>query len=228
MPEVLLIGDSFGVERIHSGVIDVPYDKTWPVLVNESFAKSRELKMESDFEAFRLLDELLDILDKKLEDSTYKLVIIQAGLVDCFPRPLPRTLFRSRNIICRILRKSISYIRSFWLKYIYCHPMVSTEALVNKFTKIINRFTKIKFIYITITPQLHDQAVHTPKQAAIIDFYNEEIKQIKSQCNNFDVFDFNAVCCQKYLHPVDSHLTLEGNRYLADVVIKIINGIYSA
>lgn len=228
MSEVLLIGDSFGVERVHSGIIDVPYDRTWPALVKEQFVNSTRVKIDSDFKAFRLLDELLDILDIKLEGSSYRVVIIEAGLVDCFPRSLPRTLFRSRNIICRLLRKSISYIRPFWLKNIYCQPMIRKEALVTKFCGVINKFPKIKFIYVTMTPQLHEQAVNTPNQATIIESYNDEIKRAGSQCDNFEIFDFNAVCCQMYLHPVDSHLTLAGNQYLADVVIKIINGLYSA
>jgi hypothetical protein len=228
MPEILLIGDSFGVERVHSGVVDVPYDMTWPELVKAQYVKSHEVKIESDFKAFRLLDELLDILDKKLDGSSYNLVIIEAGLVDCFPRPLPKKLFRSRNIICRLLRKFISYIRSFWLNNIYCHPMVQKEALVDKLIKLVNKFPEVELIYITMTPQLHEQAVNTPNQAAIIDSYNDEIKRASSQYDNFEIFDFNAVCCQMYLHPVDSHLTLAGNQYLADVVIKIINGLYSA
>ncbi len=223
MTEILLIGDSFGVERVHSGVVDVPLSMTWPQLVKEHFQNVHNITMKSDFEAFRLLYDILGALDKRLEINPFQLVIVQAGLVDCFPRPLPKKLFRSRHLIFRLLRKIISYIRPFWLRYVYCHPMIEEEMIVERFIKLTTKFPDINFIYINVTPQIHKQALNTPNQSKIIDKYNDAIKYASEPCNNLEVFSLNDVCCNDDLNPLDSHLSLNGNKSLAKIVINIIN-----
>jgi hypothetical protein len=217
MKRVLLIGDSFGCQRVHGNNVTVAEEDTWPNLVIKQFCElGIGIEIEADFEPFRLLDEVLDIIDHKLTIECYDFVVVQAGLVDAFPRPLPRNAFRSRTFMLRVLRRMVRFVRLLWLKYLYCKPMVESGFLLEKCLQITTKHSATRFLFTQLTRQIHKEALKTPRQAEAILDLNQQLVRLSSIQNNVDMYQFDQRFDETLLEKIDSHFSLKGNRYFSD------------
>lgn len=217
---ILLIGDSFGCERFHDKNAVVLKNETWPELIKKHFYNYDNLEIESDFKTFRLLTEVIEIISKK--QLKYDFIVIHAGIVDVFPRPLPKNIFRSQNILTKILRKIIGFFRIFWLKNIYAKPMHDISFLENKINILLNNFLDTKFLFVNISEQFHEEAIRTPYVDFFIDSFNEMIKVKFSEKTNFEFIDLNSYNEIKYYSSLDSHFNKEGNKLMFTLISKYI------
>ena len=220
-----MIGDSYGAERklhYHKGDDLVEPNQAWPYLTKLNLVK--DYRIETDFKPFRLLDESIDIIYSYLnQNETVKLVIIHAGVCDAFPRPLPKTIFRSKSFICRVIRRSVRLVRQPWMKFIYCMPNVSIQTLSVKLMHLLAEFPDVNFSFFEIPYSIHPEALQTPLQKEYIQLYNKRIKNIQFQKSNFNFIDFYEKNSDKILCSLDSHLNKKGNTVLSDFVSNYIS-----
>lgn len=221
---ILLIGDSFGCERFYDKNEVVLKNETWPELIKKHFYNYDNLEIESDFKPFRLLTEVIEIINEK--QSKYDLIVIDAGIVDVFPRPLPKNIFRSKNILAKILRRIIGFFRIFWLKNIYAKPMHDISFLENKVNNLLNKFSDSNFLFVNISEQFHEEAIRTPHVDSFIHSFNEMINLRFSKKNNFEFIDLNSHNDIKYYSSFDSHFNKEDNKLMVNLISKYIESKY--
>lgn len=211
---ILLIGDSFGAPRKgKNGKNCVDLSQTWPVLIKEELEK-KGLLVAIDFKPYRMLDEIIDILEDV--HVKYDLIVIHAGIVDSFPRPLPQTLFYSKSKWAKFIRKMIKPIRFFWLNHIFCQPMKSQQILEKKLRELFSYSKESHYLLIGITKQFHKEAVNTPKQAFFLEECNKMFERVVSDRVNFlDMSHFNNPCCYS---ESDSHFNVEGNLMMYQLI----------
>lgn len=218
---ILLLGDSYGVERLtkwHTGSSMVSKEETWPCVVKNKF---REYNFIIDFQPFRRLVEIPDILKCY---SDVDAVVIQAGIVDCYPRPLPLLLSKDMRLPLRLLRRGIRHVRRSWINYIYCTKWSSDTEIHVALQEIINWSDHKPVYLITVSPILQIHSLYTPgAQDAIIDF-NILIRDMAQKSPNIHLIDLHSeflkIDYSKFLSNIDSHLNLKGNNWLSDIVIK--------
>lgn len=218
--EICLIGDSFGTKRLHGDEIEVPDDATWPRQVQRALPAGA---VHVDFQPFRRIVECPDLL---ASGRDCRLAIVQAGLVDCYPRPLPHGLSRSSHFLCKILRRGIRPIRRAWVNYIYqttwssrAEIVLAVEALL---TQQPMRFTGI----VTAAPVLREHALYTPgAQEAIFEF-NDLLRETVGHFPHSFLIDLHPALLaeghRRLLSPWDSHLNQAGNDWLAGQVLDQI------
>jgi len=216
--KILLIGDSFGCERYYDKNNIVLKNETWPELVKVHF--SNHLEIDSNFKPFRLLEEVIDVVNNN--KKKYNFIIIHAGIVDIFPRPLPKKIFRSRKIFARVLRKIIGTFRYFWLKNIYAKPMNSIEFLDKELNNLINNHLHTKFVFVNVSKQFHKEAIKTPNVVSAIDSFNEMIRLKSLYSKKFEFIDLNSYDSAIYYSSVDSHFNKEGNNLMFKLISTYI------
>lgn len=218
--KILLIGDSFGCERFYDKNNIVLKNETWPELIKNYFYNNQNLEIELDFKPFRLLTEVIEIINEK--KLRYDFIVIHAGIVDIFPRPLPKKIFRSKNILAKMLRKIIGVFRLFWLKNIYAKPMNDIQFLENEIDDLLNNFLDTKFLFVNASKQFHEEAIRTPNVDFFIDSFNEMIKLRFIIKTNFEFIDLNSYNEIKYYSSLDSHFNNEGNKLMFNLISKYI------
>ncbi len=211
--KILLIGDSFGCERYLDKNAVVLGNETWPVMVKDYFKDSQNIKFEINFKPFRLLSEVIEIIYNN-RNMSYDFIIIHAGIVDIFPRPLPKSIFRSKNIFAKILRKIISHIRIFWLKNIYSKPMNDIKYL----KKQINNLPNTKLLFISLSKQYYKEVMMTPNINYLTNSFNDLIVSKSDKISNCDYIDLVAYN-NKYYYILDSHFNKEGN----EIIFKLVS-----
>lgn len=217
---VLLLGDSFGIERHYQGQIYVPAQQTWPQQVKRYFA---DWHIETDFKSFRRYVDLPDMINQQWADVD--IVVVHAGIVDCYPRPLSSRITRSTKSRHRTLRRLVRRMRRFWLNYIYNKPWSSANDIKTASDKLVQLGRNKQLIVLTPSPVLTHEYLTTPgAQDAIIDFSNH-LRQL-AEGNNITLIDvhaaFMATSYQRFLHPQDAHFNQAGNDYVASLVIDML------
>lgn len=220
--KILLIGDSFGITRNgDDGENVVQESQTWPYLVKNNFSS---LDITSDFIGFRQLQESIEILNNI--DKEYNIIIVQAGLVDCFPRVLPEGMFRSKNPFIKLIRKAISKkktIREKWLKYIYNKPMVPCTILNKKISKLLNNNKTTQFFFAELTDQFHEDALRSFGHKENIVEFNNMLNHISNNEENMQVLPTNKHDEPNFFSPMDSHFNVKGNLNMAKIVSNYIS-----
>lgn len=217
---ILLIGDSFGIERQYQGQIYVPAEHTWPQQVKRHFA---DWQIETDFKSFRRYVELPELIQQQWPDVS--IVVLHAGIVDCYPRPLSAKITRSTQSVHRTLRRIVRKMRRFWLNYLYDRPWSEPPAIEVATERLLKIGQKTPLVVITPSPVLTSEYRNTPgAQDAIINFANH-LRQL-SGAPNITLLDlhaeFMATPFEKYLHAKDAHFNQAGNDYLARRVIAVL------
>jgi hypothetical protein len=216
MASIQLIGDSFGTKRVHGSVVEVPDEATWPHQVQRAFAPG---VVDIDFRPFRKLTECPELL---MDRTDCELAIAQAGLVDCYPRPLSQSLSRSPHLACKLLRRLIRPVRRGWVNYVHATTWSSRAELVVAIEALLKQSPTRQTGFITAAPVLREHALYTPgAQEAIIEF-NDLLRETVARFTNGFLIDLHtavlAAGYRRYLSPWDSHLNQAGNDWLAEVV----------
>ena len=218
---VLLIGDSFGTARQRAGQMSVSEEGTWPRQVERAVTSS--VRITADFKPFRRLVDCVDVVHGH---GQVDLLLIQAGIVDCYPRPLPLGPSHSRHTLMRVARKLIRPVRRGWVNYVH-RTAWSTGEAVRAAAFALCRQTAVRRIgFITPTPVCGVEALRTPgAQEAIFDF-NDILREATAFSENAFVLDLHAellrIGYRTCLDPVDSHLNQRGNDVLSRLVLATI------
>jgi hypothetical protein len=217
---IVLIGDSFGTRRVHGTEVEVPDDATWPRQVQQALPPGR---VDCDFRPFRKLTECPELLATR---SCCRLAIVQAGLVDCYPRPLPQSLSRSSSLACKVLRRCIRPVRRAWVNYVHATTWSSRTEIVAAIEAIVQQSPTRLTGFVTAAPLLREHALYTPgAQEAIFEF-NDLLRATVARLPRTFVIDLHTAILaaghRTFLSPWDSHLNQAGNDWLATAVLQQI------
>lgn len=213
---VQLIGDSFGTPRGTGADCDVPADQTWPRQVQHALPDDL---VAADFRPFRKLTECPELL---ADAAGCRLAIVQAGIVDCYPRPLPQSLSRSPSLACKLLRRGIRPVRRAWVNYLYVTTWSTETELVTAVTTILNQSPQRMTGFVTAAPLLREHALHTPGAQEAVFAFNDLLRETVSGFPQGFVIDLHTALLaqghRRFLSPQDSHLNQAGNDWLAAAV----------
>lgn len=218
---VVLVGDSFGTERRRAGTVSVPQGSTWPRQVERSVTGA--VHLTTDFKPFRRLVECVEVVQRH---GAIDLLVLEAGIVDCYPRPLPLGPSHSKHTVMRVVRKLIRPLRRGWVNYIY-RTSWSSAAAVREAADALCRQPAVKKIgFVTATPVCGVEALRTPgAQEAIFDF-NDLLREVAARSDRAFVVDLHSELLRlgyrTCLDPIDSHLNQRGNDVLARLVLAAI------
>lgn len=226
--KIVLITDSFGGKRVHANIIEVDVAQTYPELVKVELARQGH-EVEIDYASFRQVKNLPGVIEKNSNADIY---VIQVGIVDFYPRPLTQKYTLSQTIFAKLLRRIIRLKRSFVIKYIYNTPWSSETDVRNAIEIIYNKY-KTKFIWINAAPINEYQERETPGAMQSIKMFNQVLSEIiktHPDSKELNIFDFliKEKNNKLFLHPLDSHLNIEGNKLYADEILKMFNLFISA
>lgn len=220
--KVLFIADSYGGTRVHNGIEEVNIKQTYPELAKAELLKLGH-EVVIDFAGFRKITDLPALFQKHTD---FDVCVIQAGVVDLYPRALSQKYTISKKIIPKLLRRIIRLRRSFFIKYIYNKPWSDESEIINAIETICNK-NKAKLIWVNVAPVTIFQEKESPGANQSIKKMNTILKQgIKKHpdCMELDIFNLfmKMEDYQFYLHSKDSHLNIEGNKFYAKEVLKCI------
>lgn len=218
---ICLVGDSFGTKRIHNNVVEVPEDATWPQQVQRVFPTGQ---VQIDFRPFRRIVECPSLLPTHTD---CQLAIVQAGLVDCYPRPLPHGPSRSNHLFWKVLRRCIRPLRREWVNYVYRTTWSSRFDVVHAIEALLTQHPTRWTGLVTAAPLRKEHALFTPgAQEAIFEF-NDLLRETASGHSRAFVIDLHTALLaeghQRLLSPTDSHLNQAGNNWMARQVLTQIS-----
>lgn len=216
-----IITDSYGGPRIHSDEGAVAYEQTYPAIV----AKELEAlghKVSVDSASFRKLTDLPGIIQSKEPADVY---ILQAGIVDLYPRPLSQRWTLSQSFFAKLLRRIIRLNRAFFIRYIYNKPWSTTEEIKNSLAAILAKHTNT--IFINAAPVNAFQNDQTPEANRSIDRFNELLKIELQRYPDAIELDIHGMLLhtgdyEKFLYRKDSHLNVLGNQFYAATILEVI------
>ena len=215
---ICLLGDSFGCRRVHGTEVEVADDATWPRQVQRALSAGL---VDCDFRPFRKLTECPVLLASRTD---CRLAIVQAGIVDCYPRPLPQGLSRSPNLACKVLRRCIRPVRRAWVNYLPATTWSSRAEIVVAIEALLKQSSTRLTGFVTAAPLLREHAIYTPgAQEAIFEF-NDLLRETVARFSRAFVIDLHTAALaaghRSFLSPWDSHLNQAGNDWLATAVLQ--------
>ena len=217
MKKVLLIGDSFGVERIHNNVLEVPLEQTYPELLKEFYKENNQWEINTSNLKYRKFIELPELLSYQECD----ICVVQLGIVDVYPRPLSQDITMSKSKWVIALKKISRRYRPFILKYLYNKPW-SSHQQIKSVLDWCKKQDK-KFLFIGCTTLSEEQALNSPGAIKSLKRFNELLDSESKGVDSFQYIDvFNPVAESnhplEFIHPSDSHLTVQGNQLYYELI----------
>lgn len=172
--------------------------------------------------------------DNKYFGCNSDITIIQEGIVDCAPRPIPKK-FRNivsklpknfRNIIVRFLHNYRPTMQKLGIRYYYIIP----KDYYNKYMKLLREASNnSQRVYLfNILPTIDKIEAHSPGLSKSINNYNNIIKNIVRTLDRENVYLIDVYSklkgrnnyISKYINQKDGHhITVEGNKFYADLLI---------
>src|SRR4051812_26081179 len=107
--EIVFITDSYGGPRIHGNGTGVELPHTYPELVKKEL-EGKGYTVRTDHASFRKITDLPEVLKSYPDADLY---VLQAGIVDLYPRPLSQRLTLSQSFFAKILRRMVRLNRRF-------------------------------------------------------------------------------------------------------------------
>ena len=167
------------------------------------------------------------------------IVIIQVGLCDLAPRPVPQKVRNKisklpsilKDIIIKFLHNNRKYIQKY--KYFQLVSPKDFEIQYNEMLKICStEFEKV--ICINVPPTHPETEEHTPELSINIERYNEIIARLvkNNEYRHVYLADVNKILAEKckngedlhdYILDDGQHITIKGNELYKNILIDIIS-----
>ncbi len=225
--KIVILADSYGGPRIHDNTVEVNENQTYPLLIKYSFLNVHDV--EIDYKSFRKVADLPSLLTKYMSADVF---VLQAGIVDAYPRVLNQERTISSSFINKLLRKIIRLNRAFFIKYVHSKTWVSELDYRKSIEQIVKTSGK-KYLWVNIAPVNQFQEKETPGANESIRRYNSILSETIAGIENHFLVDVHTELVQNenyesFLHPKDSHLNTDGNKFYAELISKKLNTILKA
>ncbi|MBF0405899.1 MAG: hypothetical protein HQM10_00990 [Candidatus Riflebacteria bacterium] len=233
---VHIFGDSLSLPRLSDGI---PFHLTYPELFKgELSMKYPNLNLHlfnwshGGANITSTLDEFLLRNDYFSQDAK-NIFILQIGIVDCAPRPLPKLLRGFVGVLPDVLQKPIvrfihnNRARIQKAGFVYHKtPPALFETVLNE---LMERIKKLDRIYVfNIAPTNKKTEKHSPGFTRSVMQYNEIIKSViqrHSSPNIFLIDVFNNINnpsrISQYINKEDGHhITVEGHELYTKLLLE--------
>lgn len=218
--KILFITDSLGLPRLNPE--PVLAEESWPYLL------ASELLLRSDSGSLfyyhclhglttdAVVDHLQDVLGAYAPD----LVIIQVGIVDCYPRALKRSelaLLRRLPLVNKVLRRIINkYYREIILSRDISY--VDIEKFENNCIRIFDFYKNTKIAVIPIAPPTEAFVTKNPRVLDNVSKYNSVLQRVYGEQFLGEMFNISSK--EKLFLSDNYHLSAAGNRLVVDVLLE--------
>ena len=231
-------GDSLSLPRPEDGI---PFIHTYPELIRCAF---EQLQPKSKVYIYNrsmggaTIKSLFNIFiqDYDVGGECQNVLIIQSGIVDCAPRPIPALLrtvlshlpIRVRSRIVKFLHEHRRIILRCGFSWRYTSPAVFKATLSSWLVRAAPNFRRIYVINIPPTMQVMED--HSPGLSASIELYNNIIEQVVKSVGVTHVHLVNVYhTIQKhpddvalYINPKDGHhITLKSHYLYSEMVMQL-------
>jgi len=229
---IRVYGDSYSMPR---SFIGVPFDQTYSELISEKIG-SNEKNSASVYLYNRSQGgaDINQLYQTFLMDSTYfgkrpeDILIIQSGIVDCAPHPIPfwlkKQIAKLPGILLRPVVKFLHKNRPVMLKMGLSWKRTSKRKFFSVYKKWMKHASDFRRVYIFNIMSIRDELdAHSPGFKKSIREYNRLIYDAVNsvQLPNICLIDvFNIVNERKYLSEDGYHLSLEGHRLFSKLLLK--------
>jgi len=209
---VLFLGDSLGLPRPHrindynpdEKELAVTYDETYSSIIGKNLFNYFDFKpyieiVNRSKRAYTIRD-----ISKEFADHLYyfepDLIVMQVGIVDCWFRENREQLVN----------------RTEYEKYL------------RDILRLLSKRPNVRLAMVSIAPTSTKMDTRNPGLNNEIEAFNQILKSYENNRTTFFI-DLNQFIdikvINKFLLPDDHHLNKEGNRLLADLLIKLIKGL---
>lgn len=231
---IRVYGDSLSLPRWEDGI---HFSDTYPERVRQHLhsAFKKEIYLYNRSLGGATIDQLHHqyVNDCKYFGDCDDIIIIQAGIVDCAPRPLGR---RTRSLVGTlpfpIKRRLIAFLHNHRAQLLrsglgsrFTTPRRFAAILRQWFSDLRNRHSQI--IFINIAPTLPHIEAHSPGLTANICEYNKILADLvgELQIHHLVLIDaYSAIEArgkERFISYEDGHhITLEGHHLYAELIIK--------
>ncbi len=229
-------GDSLSLPRNKEGV---PFYLTYPELIRSSIEEIKKGKKIYLYNFSRGSITINQVYQELLEKIGYfsrtgNILVIQIGVCDCAPRPIPYWL---RNIIGTLPEKA----RTYAIKQIHTNrpliqragikwQMVPPRTFLEYYAKLLSVATKAfdRIYLINIAPTNPETEMQSPGFSFQIEKYNSLIKEVVENMNNekLRLLDVHSKIKNKtgelslYINKDGVHITVLAHRMYADMILK--------
>ena len=227
MKIINVIADSLAIPRSKEGV---PYEKTYPYLIQKSVMKN-EIYVANNAKRAETTESAVDPFSSiHYIKSDYAL--IQIGIVDCTPRLFSKrqqfwvSIIRPRTLQQEII-KFFSKHRYFFTKH-FPKNYVDIESFEKCYRKLIqhlidNGTTRIGVVNICQTGDEGRSRYYNYE--SIIKEYNDVVQKLVdefSQCFLIDIYSETIKDHETFMLKDGQHISAEGNEFIAGEFLKNI------
>ncbi|MBL7890830.1 MAG: SGNH/GDSL hydrolase family protein [Bacteroidia bacterium] len=218
--KIVILADSYGGPRIHNNVVEVNESETFPVIIQKLFPEHTFIV---DYLSFRKMTDMPSLINTHRDAD---IIVIQSGIVDAYPRVISHERTISTSFFNKLIRKIIRMNRAFFIKYIRSKTWTSINEFERAISTVKEEFSG-KLIWVNIAPVNAFQNKDTPGANESITRFNSVLNEYIKDDLLVDVHSFllNQIDYEKYLHPIDSHLNVLGNKLYAERIAEKLKQI---
>ena len=163
-------------------------------------------------------------LSQYLEPNFFDLIVIQIGIVDCSPRPIPYLVRQVVSLGPSWLIKGVAQVlhilRPIILKkkFYQFTPIKKFTLLYGNLLKVTKRLGKTTII-IGIAPIKHSLEIHSPGTTTQIDLYNNSLKELAKTSDSYYV-DLEGLSEEDLTD--DAHIKGTAHTFILDRIEEIL------
>ena len=218
--KILFITDSLGLPTLNPEPVLV--DESWPYLLTSELLSIANSSISFYYHCLHGLttDAVVDHLQGVLGAYAPDMVIIQVGIVDCYPRALKKNelaLLSRLPLLNKIFQRLIKkYYRQLVARRNIHY--VDIEKFESNSYRIFNYYKNIEIAVIPIAPPSDAFVVKNPKVLDSISKYNSVLQRVYGQFFLGEMYNTKSIS-DLFLSD-NYHLSVVGNRHVVDVLLE--------
>lgn len=227
-------GDSLSLPRPADGVA---YSDVYPELIRDALEATHPGLRISVWNRSRGGASIRELHESYCQDSAYfdptesSILVIQCGIVDCAPRPVPSSVREKIGHLPTPLRwlvaKFLHFARPFLLRIGIRWRVTEIDDFESRLLTWVKGIhaEPVRVYVFNIAPTVPAIEAHSPGLANSIHAYNEAIRRVTSAGSATLIDVFGAIQAQpgglsKYINLRDGHhISKQGHRLYADLLL---------
>lgn len=216
---ILFLTDSLGYPRVDGHGSKA--SDTWTYAVrNELIGNHEKYRFYFDMKGFRTTSSIIEEMSKHLLVYEPDVVVLQVGIVDCYPRALTRLESQILSRIPILNQITKNFVKLFYKRIIKFRNITYTSQrdFKNNLIKLKSFFPKTNWIVVPIAPASDAYKKRNPLVELKINSFNEELKSefpdaYLSETYNID--EINSIFLED-----NHHLSKYGHSLVKESVVK--------
>lgn len=218
--KILFITDSLGLPRLNPE--PVLADESWPYLLTSELLSLPNSSFLFYYHCLHGLttDAVVDHLQGVLGAYAPDMVIIQVGIVDCYPRALKKSELALLSRIPLVNKIFHRLIKKYYKQLTASRNIhyVDIEKFENNCYRIFNFYKNIEIAVIPIAPPNDAFVAKNPQVLDSISKYNSVLRGVYGQFFLSEMY--NTTSISDLFLSDNYHLSVAGNRHVVDVLLE--------